>query len=69
MQYLLIDAHKRFLGTFNSGQMLSVGDTFQNENKQTYAVVGKDWSLQNTFNAQSLTVIPVGKAQRVEALN
>jgi hypothetical protein len=65
MQYLLIDAHKRFLGTLDSEEALSVGDTFQNDNNQTYAVVGLNWSLQRNRNAQSLTVIRVN-SQRSE---
>ncbi|HEY9625323.1 MAG TPA: hypothetical protein V6C78_33695 [Crinalium sp.] len=60
MQYLLIDAHKRFLGTLNSQETLAVGDVFQSHNEQTYAVVGLNWSAQRNSQTQSLTVIPVG---------
>ena len=65
MQYLLIDAHKRFLGTLDSKETLVVGDTFLNTNNQTYAVVGLDWSHQRSRQSQSLTVIKVNakKAQ------
>lgn len=59
MQYLLIDAHKRFLGTLTSQETFSVGDVFKNHNEQTYAVVGLNWSTQRNHKAQSLTVIPV----------
>lgn len=60
MQYLLIDAHKRFLGTFSSPQTLAVGDTFENHtNNKIYTVVGLNWSKQNTPPTPSLTVIPI----------
>jgi hypothetical protein len=59
MQYVLIDAHKRFIGTLKSEKALSVGDTFQNHNAQTYTVIGLNWFKQNP-RTQSLTVIPVG---------
>jgi hypothetical protein len=59
MQYLLVDAHQRFLGTFISTESLSVGDTFKNHNDQAYTVVGLNWSRQTTPKAPSLTVIPL----------
>jgi hypothetical protein len=64
MQYLLIDAHKRFLGTFNSSQSFAVGDTFESPDNQIYAVVGVNWSVQHTLKTKSLTVIPVGSNSR-----
>lgn len=66
MQYLLIDAHKRFLGTLDSKEALGVGDTFQNDNNQTYAVVGLNWSPQRNRKTQSLTVIRVN-SQKTES--
>jgi hypothetical protein len=59
MQYLLIDPHKRLLGTFNSEKALAVGDTFQNQNAQFYTVIGLNWFKQRSqAQTQSLTVIP-----------
>ncbi|MBW4655573.1 MAG: hypothetical protein KME20_21410 [Kaiparowitsia implicata GSE-PSE-MK54-09C] len=58
MQYLLMDSHHRFLGTFQSKKMLIVGDTFQNNGAQTYAVVGTDWGNQGQ-QPKSLTVMLV----------
>ncbi|NJO41916.1 MAG: hypothetical protein HC769_15995 [Cyanobacteria bacterium CRU_2_1] len=58
MQYLLIDTHQRPLGTIKSDKALAVGDTFQNNNAQTYTVVGLNWFKQRS-HGQSLTVIPV----------
>lgn len=57
MQYLLIDTHKRLLGTHHSDRALVVGDTFQNQNAQAYTVVGLNWFKERT-QGQSLTVIP-----------
>lgn len=64
MQYLLIDPHQRFLGTFYSTEALSVGDTLCNNDNQTYTVVGTNWSRQRNSKAQSLTVIPISIASR-----
>ncbi|MBF2002634.1 MAG: hypothetical protein IGS50_02985 [Synechococcales cyanobacterium C42_A2020_086] len=58
MQYLLVDTHQRLLGTLNSEKALSVGDTFQNHDAQSYTVVGLNWFKQRS-HSQSLTVIPV----------
>lgn len=58
MQYLLIDTHQRPLGTFISEKALGVGDTFQNQNAESFTVVGLNWFKQRP-NTQSLTVIPV----------
>ncbi len=69
MQYLLMDAHQRFLGTFSSQATLIVGDTFQNQNNQTYAVVGMNWSGQKSTKTQALTVILVGAAAKKAELN
>lgn len=57
MQYLLIDPHQRLLGTLNSDKTLAVGDTFENQNAQTYTVVGLNWFKQRP-QTPSLTVIP-----------
>lgn len=57
MQYLLIDPHQRLLGTLNSDKTLTVGDTFENQNAQTYTVVGLNWFKQRP-QTPSLTVIP-----------
>jgi hypothetical protein len=65
MQYLLMDAHSRFLGTFTSQKLLAVGDIFQNTNAKTYAVVGMNWNGQGSESAPSITVMPVNMpAQR-----
>jgi hypothetical protein len=58
MQYLLIDPHKRLLGTFNSEKTLTVGDTFENHNAQLYTVIGLNWFKRSQAQTQSLTVIP-----------
>jgi hypothetical protein len=67
MEYLLIDAHQRFLGMMQSDRELSVGDTFQAENRQTYAVVSLNSSNQRLVTGlqpsglrrQALTVVAV----------
>jgi hypothetical protein len=67
MEYLLIDAHQRFLGTFRSDRMLAVGDTFQHGSSQTYAVVGINWSQARIhpearrLQKQALTVVAVNR--------
>jgi hypothetical protein len=59
MQYLLIDPHKRLLGTLNSEKAFAVGDTFESHNAQFYTVIGLNWFKQRTQEkTQSLTVIP-----------
>lgn len=70
MQYLLVDPHQRFLGTFHSKESLAVGDTIQCSNANTYAVVGMDWSRQTAAKSPSLTVIRVGNvAAKTAPLN
>jgi len=59
MQYLLMDTHRRLLGTLNSQKELAVGDTFQADSTGTYAVIGLDWNGLERPQAHSLTVIPV----------
>jgi hypothetical protein len=59
MQYLLLDAHHRFLGLLNSQRAFSVGDTFENKDEQTFAVVGLNWSGGQGAATHSLTVIPI----------
>jgi hypothetical protein len=56
MKYLLIDTHKRPIGTLVSDKTFSVGDTFQGQNAGIYTVVGLNW-FQQRPHAQSLTVI------------
>lgn len=73
MEYLLIDAHQRFLGMMKSEQMLAIGDLFQGENAQTYAVVGVNWSGRLSNSAQlpatgrrhTLTVVAVHRQTKV----
>jgi hypothetical protein len=70
MEYLLIDAHQRFLGTLRSDRTLAVGDIFQRENTKTYAVVGVAASSQRidmgpskaSFRRQALTVVAVNRS-------
>jgi hypothetical protein len=66
MQYVLIDAHQRFLGTLKSERAFAVGDTFQHSEKESFTVIGLNWFKQNT-NAQSLTVIPTGSLKTAVA--
>jgi hypothetical protein len=54
MQYVLIDAHQRFLGTLKSDKSFSVGDTFENHNAQSFTVIGLNWK-QGGNQGQSLT--------------
>lgn len=67
MQYLLIDTHKRPIGTLVSDKVFSVGDTFENQfenqNAQLYTVIGLNWHPRPS--TQSLTVMPVKTASRV----
>lgn len=64
MQYLLVDSHQRFLGTFNSSETFAVGDTFQNHDETTYAVIGLNWSRQTTPKGPALTVMPLSQLAR-----
>jgi hypothetical protein len=64
MQYLLVDSHKRFLGTYNSSETFAVGDTFQDDDDTTYAVIGLNWSRQTTPKGPSLTVMPLSTLAR-----
>lgn len=57
MKYLLIDTHKRPIGTLISDKAFSVGDTFQGQDAGMYTVVGLNW-FQQRPHSQSLTVIP-----------
>ncbi|MBE9178978.1 hypothetical protein IQ268_10435 [Oculatella sp. LEGE 06141] len=59
MQYLLMDAHQRFIGTFQAKQPIAIGDTFQSPTAQTYTVVGLNLSSRHNSQLPSLTVIPV----------
>ncbi|NJO79118.1 MAG: hypothetical protein HC827_11760 [Cyanobacteria bacterium RM1_2_2] len=56
MKYLLIDTHKRPIGTLVSDKAYAVGDTFQGQDAGTYTVVGLNW-FQQRPHSQSLTVI------------
>jgi hypothetical protein len=58
MQYVLIDAHQRFLGTYKSDKSFSVGDTFDNHEAQSFTVIGLNWKQGGANQGQSLTVIP-----------
>jgi hypothetical protein len=67
MEYLLLDTHCRFLGTMNSDRALKVGDVFQNDHAQTYAIVGTDYSLRQG-RQQALRVVALqASAARPEA--
>jgi hypothetical protein len=57
MQYVLIDAHQRFLGTFKSDKSFAVGDTFEHDDAQSFTVIGLNWK-QGGAQGKSLTVIP-----------
>jgi hypothetical protein len=57
MQYLLIDTRKRPLGTLVSDKSFAVGDIVQNQNAETFTVVGLNWFKERS-HGQSLTVIP-----------
>lgn len=67
MQYLLVDAHRRFLGTFSSPKELVIGDTFQSDLATTYAVIGVDWGGQNQNRMHSLTVIQTSHSSKAAA--
>jgi hypothetical protein len=58
MQYVLIDAHQRFLGTYKSDKSFAVGDTFDNHEAQSFTVIGLNWKQGGANQGQSLTVIP-----------
>lgn len=59
MDYLLIDARQRYLGTINSGKALSVGDHFQDQQNRSFTVIGVNWSRKYNSPMQSLTVVPI----------
>jgi len=59
MQYLLMDTHRRLLGTLNSSQAFSIGDIVQAERIGTCAVIGLDWNGIGRSESHSLTVIPI----------
>ena len=65
MQYLLMDIHHRFVGTFHSATELAIGDTLRGESAQNYAVIGIDWEGQNRVSRHSATVIPTAKSATV----
>lgn len=67
MEYVLIDSHQRFLGTFRAERMMSIGDIFQNTNAQTYAVIGINQARQRSRALQSLTVVRVNNRQPEQA--
>lgn len=66
MQYLLLDTHKRPIGTLVSDKSFAVGDTFQGQDTGSYTVVGLNWFTQRS-HAQSLTVIPIPPAPKAVA--
>jgi hypothetical protein len=66
MQYVLIDAHQRFLGTYKSDKSFAVGDTFDNHDAQSFTVIGLNWKQGGGNQGQSLTVIPTS-AMKVAA--
>jgi hypothetical protein len=61
MQYLLIDTHQRPICTLRSDRVFSVGDTLENQNAQTYTVIGLN-GFKQLSQTQSLTVIPLKAA-------
>ncbi len=75
MEYLLIDAHQRFLGMMRSDREFAVGDSFQAENLQMYTVVGVNWSNQRISGLpsggtrrQSLTVVSASRSMQNQTL-
>lgn len=62
MQYLVVDTHQRFLGSYTSSKALVVGDTFQAQNTKTYAVIGLTWAGHRDPGKRAVTVIPVLKS-------
>lgn len=64
MEYLLLDTHCRFLGTLHCDRVLKVGDTFQNDHAQTYAIIGTDRSLHSGKHFQALTVVALNQTAK-----
>ncbi|WP_041269113.1 hypothetical protein [Geitlerinema sp. PCC 7407] len=64
MEYLLMDLHRRFLGTMNSNRTLSIGDTFEDSTAKTYTVVRIDPSRERNRPSQSLTVVRLSAARK-----
>lgn len=64
MEYLLMDLHRRFLGTMNSNRTLSIGDTFEDATAKTYTVVRIDPSRERSRPSQSLTVVRLSAARK-----
>lgn len=68
MQYLLMDIHRRFVGTFYSATELAIGDTLQADSSQNYAVIGIDWEGKNREARHSVTVIPTTRSATTASL-
>jgi len=68
MRYLLMDIHRRFLGTFVSPKKFAIGDTFQSDSAANYAVIGVDWGgSRNQSYPHSLIVIPTAAPEKALA--
>lgn len=67
MEYLLIDPHQRFLGTFNYEKSLAVGDVIQGRDNQTFAVIGTNWSSKSNLNVKSVTVVRLAQQSKRNA--
>ncbi|AGY60509.1 hypothetical protein [Gloeobacter kilaueensis] len=58
MEYVIVDARQRLIGTHRQVEPLTVGATFSTE-KDTYAVLNVDWARRGRSDMQTLTVVKI----------
>jgi hypothetical protein len=64
MQYLMMDIHQRFIGSFNRSTKLVVGEVLEAKNAKSYTVVSIDVARNRDQNTKAVTVIPRQAALR-----
>lgn len=59
MEYVIVDARQRLIGTLRQIEPLKVGGTFTTEAKLTYAVLNIDQARRGRSDVQTLTVVKI----------
>ncbi|WP_164929102.1 hypothetical protein [Gloeobacter violaceus] len=59
MEYVIVDARQRLIGTLRQVVPLTVGATFTTDAKDTYAVLNIDRASRGRNDVQTLTVVRI----------
>jgi hypothetical protein len=57
MEYVLVDARQRLIGTMRQAEPLSVGDMFTTDTQLTYAVLNVDRAARGRDDVHTVTVV------------